>query len=171
MELQGVWMHNFISMYAPRLDWAAAPFPYPADRPDLANSTFVDEDVLVIPRGAKHPEEAFEFIKFVQSRKGMELLCMLQKKHSPLVDVSPEFYKKHPNPYIRLFAELPRGKNTYHPPKIGIWPEYQAEMNNAFDEIVLLKKTPKEALDDVQARMQPKMDDYLRLLKLRGDAP
>jgi ABC-type glycerol-3-phosphate transport system substrate-binding protein len=171
MEIQGVWMHNFIHMYQPKLDWAAAPFPHPADRPDLANSTIVDEDVLVIPRGAKRPEEAFQFIRFVQSQKGMELLAMGQQKHTPLVRVSPEFWKRHKNPYIRLFAELPRGKNAFSQPKLGIWPEYLAEWNNAFDEVTLLKKTPKEALDAVQARMQPKLDEYLTLLRLRGDLP
>jgi multiple sugar transport system substrate-binding protein len=171
MELQGVWMSNFIQMYNPKIDWGAVAFPYPADRPDLADGTFVDEDVLVIPRGAKHPDEAFEFIAYVQSQEGMELLCLGQKKHTPLVKVSEGFLKHHPNPYIRLFAGLPRGKNTYPPPKLGIWPEYQAEMNNAFDEITLLKKTPKEALDAVQARMQPKLDEYLKILRLRRNAP
>ncbi len=171
MELQGVWMYNFINQFAPKLEWAAVPFPHPADRPDLANSTFVDEDVLVIPRGAKHPEEAFEFIKYVQSQEGMELLCMGQRKHTPLVKVSESFWKNHPNPYIKLFDELPRGKNAFGPPQLGIWPEYQTELNNAFDEVALLQKTPKEALDEVQARMQPKLDEYLERLRLRGEAP
>jgi ABC-type glycerol-3-phosphate transport system substrate-binding protein len=173
MELQGVWMYNFIDKYAPRLEkptleWVAAPFPHPADRPDLANSTLVDEDVLVIPRGAKHPDEAFEFIKFIESQKGMELLCMGQRKHSPLIKVSDEFYKHHPNPYIHLFYSLANGPNTIFPPKIGIWPEYKSALTNAFDQISLEQKTPKEALDEVQARMQPKLDEYLERLRLRG---
>ncbi len=171
MENQGVWMYNFIHMNAPKLDWAAAPFPHPTNRPDLANSTIVDMDVLVIPRGAKHPKEAFQFIRFVQSQPGMELLCLGQKKQSPLMKVSPDFYRKHPNPYIRLFAELAHGKNSFLPPQFGIWPEYQAELNNAFDQIALLKRTPKEALDAVQTRMQPKLDEYLDLLRRRKDAP
>ena len=53
------------------------------------------------------------------------------------------------------------------PPKIGIWPEYQDAMNNAFDEITLQKKTAKQALDAVQARMQPKLDEYLEQLRQR----
>lgn len=167
MVLQGVWMYNFISQFAPELDWAAAPFPHPADRPDLAEPTLVDLDVLVIPVGAKHPKEAFEFIKFVQSQKGMELLCMGQRKHSPLREVSPGFYEKHPNPYIRLFTELAYSKNAIPAPKIGIWPEYQAELNSAFDEVYLMRKTPKEALDYVQARMTPLWEDYLLKQKLR----
>lgn len=174
MEIQGVWMYNFIDKYAPSLEkpvrnWAAVPFPYPADHPELKGQTIVDEDVLVIPRGSKHAKEAFEFIAYVQSQKGMEQLCMGQRKNSPLIAVSPEFWKTHPNPYIQLFATQPLGK-TIASPKIGIWPEYQAEMNNAFDEVVLMHKTPKEALDYVQARMQPKFDEYLERLRLRGES-
>ncbi len=170
MELQGVWMYNYISKYAPEIKWVAAPFPHPANRPDLANQTFVDEDVLVIPRGAKHPDEAFEFIRFVQSQKGMEQLCLEQQKNSPLIAVSDNFWKRHANPFIRLFTDLSKSPNTTPPPKVGIWPEYRDEMVNAFDEIALMKQTPKEALDAVQARMQPKLDEYLERLRMRKAA-
>lgn len=175
MELQGVWMYNFVNMYAPQMEkpvrkWNAVAFPYPADRPDLANATFVDEDIIVIPRGCPHPEEAMTFLKFLESQQGMEMLCLGQRKHSPLKEVSADFYAKHPNPFIKLFAELPRGKNTYFPPKIGIWPQYQDALTNAFDELTLQKKTAKEALDAVQARMQPELDKYLERLKQRQQA-
>jgi len=167
MELQGVWMYNFISKYAPHLKWGAAPFPHPADRPDLANSTPVDIDTLVIPTGAKHPREAWEFIKFVQSHKGMELLCMGQRKHSPLSTSSPEFLKNHPHPYLHVFMDLAKSPNTFSTPKIGIWREYQDEMNNAFSNIWLCKMTPEEALANVQARMQKKLDRELRQKRRR----
>jgi ABC-type glycerol-3-phosphate transport system substrate-binding protein len=167
MEMQGVWMYNFITMYAKDLQWAAAPFPHPKDRPDLADTTIAEEDVLVIPSGAKHPREAFKFIQFVQSQKGMELLCLGQKKNSPLVNVSPEFWAKHPNPYVKLFDRLAGSPNATATPALGIWTEYGAEINNAYDEIVLMQKTPKQALDAVAARMQPKLDQYLRRQALR----
>ncbi len=168
MEIQGVWMYNFIDKFSPDLKWGAVPFPYPKDHPELKGITIADEDILCIPRGAKHPDEAFEFIKFVQSQKGMEMLCMGQRKNSPLKKVSPEFYAKHPNPFIHLFTDLPKGPHTISTPKIGIWPEYNDELIAAFDEVVLKSKTPKQALDDVQAHMQPKLDEYLLRLKQRG---
>ncbi|MCO5297022.1 MAG: ABC transporter substrate-binding protein [Fimbriimonadaceae bacterium] len=161
MELQGVWMFNFISQFAPKLEWAAVPFPHPADRPDLSGLTFADLDILVIPRGAKHPDEAFEFIRYVQSQKAMEMLCLGQRKHSPLRKVSDHFWQTSKNPNIRLFAELPGKVAVVSPPKLAIWPEYSAELNAAFDEIALMRKTPKEALDYVQVRVQAKLDDYL----------
>jgi len=84
-------------------------------------------------------------------------------------NVSPEFYAKHPNPFIKLFADLPYGKNAYAVPKIGIWPEYTSEIDAAFSKIMLEEKTPQEALDDVAHRMQPKLEQYEHRLQARGE--
>jgi ABC-type glycerol-3-phosphate transport system substrate-binding protein len=167
MELQGVWMYNFITRFTPSLRWGAAPFPYPADRPDLKDMTIADEDVLCIPRGAKHPDAAFQFIRFVESQKGMEMLCMGQRKFTPLMKVSTRFWQRHPNPYIRLFRDLTLGKNVIATPRTGIWNEYSAELNNSFDAIALNTATPQKSLAEVQQRMQPKLDRYEKMLQLR----
>ncbi|HEY3783111.1 MAG TPA: ABC transporter substrate-binding protein [Fimbriimonadaceae bacterium] len=171
MEIQGVWMANFIQTYGPKgFEWAAAPFPYPSDRPDLKHTTIVDLDNLVIPVGAKHVKEAFDFMAYVQQQKNMELLCLGQKKNSPLANVSEDFLKKSPNPFIRMFNDLPKEKNVKRPPMMSIWKQYQDEMNNAFDEVNLLQKTPEQALDDVHDRMQPVLDQYNRVMAIREAA-
>jgi ABC-type glycerol-3-phosphate transport system substrate-binding protein len=167
MEIQGVWMYNFISQFAPDLKWAAAPFPHPADRPDLANTAIVDEDVIVIPSGAKHPDEAFEFIKFMQQQKNMEKLCLSHQKNSPLRNISDHFWQTHKNPYIRLFDKLAYSKNALVPPKLGIWAQFNSEMIAAFDATALLTKTPEQALKDVNTRMQPLLDQYLERRRMR----
>lgn len=170
MVLQGVWMANFIEQHNKNLKWKAAPFPYPKDRPDMKNNTNILLDVLVIPRGAKHPKEAFEFIKYVQTQKAMEKLCLLQKKHSPLLAVTDEFYANHPNPNIKLFAELAKSPSAYAFPQIGMWPEIEQEIGVAFEEVWLMNKTTKEALDYVQNRMQPKFEKYQQQMKKRREA-
>jgi len=153
MEMQGVWMANFISLYKPDLDWYAAPFPHPADRPDLKNVNFVGMDVLAIPKGARHPKEAFEFIKFVQRQDVMESLCSGHGKNSPLVKVTENFFKNHKNKYIRLFDSLARDKNAVSIPLVGVWPAVGDEMKNSFSEITLGRKTPQQSLHDVQVRV------------------
>ncbi len=167
MEIQGVWMYNFITKFNPELDWAAAPFP--AAKPGMEEPTVIDLDVLCIPTGAKHPKEAFEFLKYVESQKGLEMLCLGQKKITPLKKVSAGFIENHPNPFIKLFIKLAYSKNAVSTPKIGIWAQYLDEINNACSEITLMSKTPKKALDDVKDRMQPMMDKYLERLKVRGE--
>ncbi len=170
MELQGVWMHNFISQYAPGLEWGAAPFPYPPDRPDLARTTIVEEDIIAIPRGAKHPREAFEFLKFVNSQRGMELLCMGQRKHTPLRAVSGEFLAKHPNPYIEVFIDLAHSANAVSTPKMSLWIEYRDEMTAAFDEVWLCRKAPEQALGEVKQRIQRKLDRELARQRRLGES-
>jgi ABC-type glycerol-3-phosphate transport system substrate-binding protein len=169
MVIQGGWMGNFIAKYNPHLRWAAAPFPYPKDRPDLKGRTFADLDILVIPRGAKHPKEAFEFIKYVQRQDVMEKLCLAQTKHSPLAKSSGAFYASHPNPYIRLFTEMPKNDSVVSPPKIAIWPEYSSEMRNAFDQVYIEGKDPQAVLSNVRRRVQPMLDRYLREKAMREE--
>ena len=153
MVFQGVWMANYIEQYAPKLEWAAVPFPVErlGDPPVL----FVDTDMLVIPKGARHPEASFEFIAFVARQSSMEKLVMGQRKNSPLREVSARFFAEHKHPQIRLFQELASSPRAFGMPRMSIWPEYRKEMENAFQRVWLLQATPKQALADVQARMQP----------------
>ncbi len=167
MEVQGVWMANFINQFKSGLKWGAAPFPYPADRPDLAGTALVDLDVLVIPSGAKHKREAFEFIKFVQTQKEMEKLCLLQWKNTPLSKVSPEFWANHKNPFIKLFYDVSASKNAFSAPKLGVWAQMNAELGSEVDAINLLHKTPKEAMESFTERMQPIVDQYKKRHEMR----
>lgn len=169
--LQGVWMHNFITTFKPELNYSAAPFPYPAGRPELANSTVLDLDILVIPRGAKHPKEAFEFIKFVQSQKGMEMLCLGQKKNSPLAKTSPGFLENHPNPHIKLFQSLAFSENAIAPPKTPIWAQWGDEIRTATQSINSGSKTAEQAMKDVDAKMQPLLDKVIRRERALGIYP
>jgi len=158
MELQGVWMYNFIRKFADGMPWGAAAFPGPADRPELKGVTNAEADVLVIPKGSKHPQEALEFIKYVSAQEVMEALCLGQRKFSPLKEVSDKFYADHPHPYIRLFAALAAGPNAYAVPKTSVWNEYARELGNAVDGIQNLRHSPREALARVEERMQESSD-------------
>jgi ABC-type glycerol-3-phosphate transport system substrate-binding protein len=164
MVLQGVWMHSFIDKYAPGLQWGAAPFPYPAGHPELGNTTSAEADVLVIPKGSAHPGEAFEFIKYMTSQQALEKLCLGQQKFTPLKQVSQEFWKGHPNPYIRVFRELGMSNNAFSIPQTGIWNEYFRELNNAVDLVQNLSQTPQV----VQTKMQVALDRNRRILARRG---
>ncbi len=170
MEVQGVWMNNFIEKYNPKLKWNAAPFPYPKDRPDLKGHTIIEQDIFVLLKNCKHRAEAVDFLAYLQKQGPMEKLCLGQKKSSPLRVKSDEFWAKQDNPCIHLFDDMAYNKNCIATPKIGIWPEYEAEIGNAMDEVSLLQKTPEDALKAIDARMQPKLDQYLNRLEKRREA-
>jgi ABC-type glycerol-3-phosphate transport system substrate-binding protein len=158
MEMDGVWVYNFIKKYAPAdFDWGVAPFPS-VDPRRLKDVAIVDMDALVIPAGAKHPKEAFEFIKYVNSQKPMEKLCMGQRKFSPLLVCSPEFIKNHPNPWIGEFLALAKSPNACCAPPLATLSQYTNDMVDAVNRIWTGKATAKEALDDVQQRQQQVFD-------------
>ncbi len=159
-EFNGTWKANYVNLYKPGLRWFAVPFPHPAGRPDLADRTILNQDVLTIPRGAKHAKEAFEFIRYVQRQDVMEGLCSAHGKNSPLARVSPAFFAHHPNPEIRLFDRLARSSGAFSQPQVGIFPQINAEMNVAFEEVNTGVKTPKQALHDAQIRLQLVWNTY-----------
>jgi ABC-type glycerol-3-phosphate transport system substrate-binding protein len=152
-ELNGVWKANYVNVYKPGLPWFAVPFPYPEDRRDLAGHSILSQDVLIVPRGAKHPKEAFEFLRYVQRQDVMEGLCKGHGKNSPLAKVSEEFFRTHPNKQIRLFDRLARSAQTVSPPSIGLFPQISAELGVVFQEVNTGEKEPEQALKDAQARL------------------
>ncbi len=169
MELQGVWMYNFIEKYAPHLEWGAAAFPSvdPAQWPAV---TLVECDVLVIPKGARHPREAFAFMRYVNTRPVMEKLCLGQRKFSPLAEYSDDFVARHPNPHVEVFIRLARSPQACYVPRLAVWNEYRDEMLVAADRTLSLAARPETVCRDLQARVQWKFDRVLRRWDLIREA-
>ncbi|HEX4084299.1 MAG TPA: ABC transporter substrate-binding protein [Chthoniobacteraceae bacterium] len=152
MIMDGVWDYNFIKNYAPaNFEWGVAPFPS-ADPVTLKDVTIVEMDGLVIPAGAKHPKEAFDFIQYVNTQKPMEKLCLLQRKFSPLRECSAQFYRDHPNPCIATFVKLAKSPNARPVPPLAMWMQYQNDMMNAVNRVWTGKAQPEQALERVQER-------------------
>ena len=161
MVIQGVWMYNFIEKYAPQLEWAAAPFPSVVPHTDNP-VTIAECDVFAIPKGAKHVKEAFEFICFANGQKQMEKLCMSQRKFPPFLKVSSDFVANHPNPQIQMFMNIASSSNAGFTPRMPIINEYADEMNAAAEQVFSLRKSPEDALQYVQKRVQPKLERVMR---------
>lgn len=144
--------------------WAAAPFPTAV--PGLEHVTSCTADVLVIPKGAKHPKEAFEFIAWLNQQKNMEKLCNAHCKISPLAKVSEHFLDHHNNPYIRVFETLASSPNAHGTPSIETMTEVGDELGVFIPELMLQRTTTKDGLDVVQQRMQAKLDAFINRQKL-----
>jgi ABC-type glycerol-3-phosphate transport system substrate-binding protein len=162
MMFDGVWRNHFIRQFAPGMSYGVA--GWPEARPGIGDFTVADADMLVIPRGALHPREAWTFLRYVSSPnlsaqrledlRGVELLCYLQEKVSPLAQWSPYFEAHNPNPDIGIFRRLAESPHAIHVPEMGVWEEYQRELNIAFDEVRLGLESPEEALQHCQVRIQ-----------------
>lgn len=165
MVVQGVWFNKFINEYAPALEYGVAAWPargaaFTADSP----FTLTDADLIVIPRGARHPKESWEFLRYLASHnpraqtraelQGIEIVCMLQEKTSPLREWSPYFTDHHPHRHVKFFRQLESSAGARHLPSSGVWQEYARELTTAAERIYLLEATPEQALALVQSRME-----------------
>jgi multiple sugar transport system substrate-binding protein len=112
----------------------------------------------VLPSDSRATEEAFEFIKFLASHEGHELLCNGHNKISARTTQTEAFKSNHEHPHLKVFQDLARSPHAGVPPQIGIWSAYQREMNVAVDTIWQDKDA---VVRDVLQRVQDKMQKLL----------
>ncbi len=171
MVIQGVWMANFIRRYKPSLRWGAAPFPGPGGTPEDP-VTLAQADVLLIPRGCPHPEAAWKFVRYVNSRgdpndpnapiEGMEILCMGQGKHTPFKTTTETFRLQHRHEQLQVFMDLAASRNAIIEPLMPMWKEYRDAVQASFESMWANGDKPAFApevvLRKLKERMQPKLD-------------
>jgi multiple sugar transport system substrate-binding protein len=190
MELQGVWFPNFIRRHKPQMEFGVAPFP--CATLEMGPRGMFDTDVLGIPVGCKHPEEAWKFILWVQ-RKGMLTLNRLQGKSIPWREIPPSFLDGHPNKELGVFIELDKSPKAISIPTSLVGRELRDEMVFAFEHIwnwpvekekadelkglegearqkkieELCRQEVQKTLDLVHNRLQSQLDNKLARAKQR----
>lgn len=157
MVMDGEWQPSFIKEFAPNLQWGAVPIPYPDGHPELANTTQVAPGTFYIPRNSQHKDEAWEFMKFLMSKKEMlkftQAISNLPARTSLLDDPA---YKSTPN--YQVFLDLLKSKNAISLPPAEDYAEYTADLGKADDALTRLTKSPDDAYADV-AKKAKSYDD------------
>jgi len=159
MEMQGVWFPMFIRRHRPQMEFGVAPFPCAEGVP--GPRSLLEADVIGIPRGCKHPKEAWQFVHWVQV-KGLEILCRLQGKHMPVRRPSAMFHEGHPNLEIDVFEKLAMAPESFIIPATLVQMEYRDAVTRAFEHIWNWP-VPEDALRGLSgAERQRKIDDLCR---------
>lgn len=185
MKIDGDWILKDLARYAPQLQVDSAPPPVPDDRfhrrGDFANEkdtfiTWFGGFAYAIPKGARNPDLAWEYIKFATSTEGRLLEYQAQASWERLRgriyipamagqreanERSLELYKPPIAGYAKAramhveMAKYGRGR----PPTFvaqTLWNEHVRAM-----EIALYgKASPKDALLTGQASVQRELDAY-----------
>lgn len=146
MEANGQWMLKEIERYAPRLNFDVAPVPHP---PGGANGTWCGGFANVIPKGSRHPKEAAEFIRWLASEEAQidiyKLLGAVPINKKALEKVKLLVSSKE----RKFYAQFP-----YAHGRTPLWVAVFNECLVTVDEAIYSKKTPKQALDDMQIRLE-----------------
>lgn len=192
MILQGPWMANYLGMYKPSMnqwkfskeqektmspeqrkdnyEWGVVPFP--STIPGAKNVGFAPEDILCIPKGAKHKREAFEFLAYTSQQEVMEKLCMMHCKNSPLAKVSDNYLKNHPNPYIDVFDAIAESPYAEAAPPCPIWPDLNAAWKTEIIDVMYRDPDgdKDKLLQEFQQRYAAKWKKYLDRQQVRATA-
>jgi ABC-type glycerol-3-phosphate transport system substrate-binding protein len=158
MIVQGPWLAAFIRDLAPGLDYACAPVPVAAALAGREHPTgLLEADVLMVPRGCRHPELAWDFVRFTQRPDVQEELALAHAKPSPMAAVSEGFHAAHPNRGVRAFDAVVHSPDVRVLPRTRVWKAYADLLGAAFDA-VWSGADPAPVLDGVQRRAQDLLD-------------
>ncbi len=171
MIIQGPWIANFIRLYRPDLDYGAAPAPVdPAIYDPARPRGLLEADVLMIPRGCRHPREAYTFVRWMQLQPAQEALATAHAKGSPLRAVSAEFRATHPNRCVGVHDAITASPDVLILPQTRVWQAYADLMTGMFDAV--WRGQPVTAtLGDVERRAQSMMDQAADLRARRRARP
>lgn len=183
MVINGDWMVGNVARYAPDLDFAIAPPPSPkeriAHRGRFANEkdehiTWTGGFSLAIPKGTKHPKEAWKFIQFLSSEEGNRIYNKAQKAYNEKIG-RPYVFRlaANKNVNVMLFREfspanerlagalkayidmLPHAR--YRPVTFIGQKLWDAHVR-AFERACQGAQTPEAALQEQQALVQKELD-------------
>jgi len=185
MKVDGGWILNDISRYAPQTQIMAAPAPIPDARYNgtgrFANEkekyiTWIGGYCLSIPKGAHNVQDAWEYIKFATSTKGRLIDATAQRAweklrgraYIPSVLASREANelvfeqfkpadKKFAAVLRQYFDMMPAGR--IRPATFAgqvLWNEHVKSMESALYK----KSTPHDALTEGQANVQRDLDAF-----------
>ena len=170
MVLTSAWFYGYMQRLAPGLDHGC--MRWPVVTPGVTDYTSAGCDIVIIPRGSRHPEAAWEFIRYLCSNNpqaetpgelaGLERAAWQMRRISPLREWSPVFAREHPNPDIALFRELSETTNANFTPKFAIAREYESEMATLIERVALLGHDPLTALTETQRRLEQSWHQHQR---------
>ncbi|WP_433444400.1 ABC transporter substrate-binding protein [Nonomuraea sp. CA-141351] len=160
MVLDGEWRNAMIAGDAKDLDYGTAPLPVADDRPDLYGSGFTAGTVIGVPKGAKHPQQAWELIKHLTTDTASLVTLSNALRNVPTTKAAMD------SPDLAKDANFKTFLDIFAHPKTSTIP---ASVNSVFNQEALssfIEKWEKGAVPDLDAGLKSvdkQIDDKLKL--------
>jgi len=147
-----------IERYMPDLDFSLAPMPVlnEGDEPVV----WMGGWCLGIPRGAKRPELAFEFIKWVCTSPEGTLSLARVTGSFPAFRNSPAYEEAAADPRRRVFLDM-LDTARYQRPVMPVQAKYTGELRRAADHAMYRRNTVEAGLAEARERTQAELDRVL----------
>ncbi|MBO0779400.1 MAG: ABC transporter substrate-binding protein [Ktedonobacteraceae bacterium] len=151
--------------FEPQVKVGVASFGVP--RPDESHPYIngaVDGNMLAIPTGSKHPDQAWKFIEW-NATKGVRDWVTREGDLSARkadITVQPTVLKEPYRSDYQIFAKLLNGPNVYYDQGSPVDLYYFQERDNQFDVALRGAKTASQALKDLQNGTQSQLSKALQ---------
>ncbi|MGQ9630015.1 MAG: extracellular solute-binding protein [bacterium] len=169
----GPWKIGDFKKYAPP-DFSYGIVASPNPPGVTGNATWTYGDLTIVPKGTKHPKEAWKFVKFTGGAEGNKDLytkVLLWGGRPINVPVSTQMldypallenFKEYPA--YKFLCDLLLDPNTRVgiPPKTPVGVFYSSRLGAAVEKARLLQVPPKQALDDLTREVQAEQDKYFK---------
>ncbi|GAB2694560.1 extracellular solute-binding protein [Paenibacillus thermoaerophilus] len=154
------WEYNFPEERKPDGPIGIAPFPHPANRPDLKGSGMVSPRAVFIPKKAKHPDEAWEFMQYLVGHESQVEFSVESKTIPSLLPAldDPKLRGNEKLVMMHDFYERAKSKTLQGFPNSVYINEYLQALTEETEKALKGQATPQEAMDRVVARIQPLAD-------------
>lgn len=172
MVMQGPWLANVIAAFKPDLDYGVAPVPVADELLDpKAPIGLVESDILVIPRGARHPEASMEFLAYTQRQDVAETLARAHFKNSVMSQISEEFVRDHPNRGIAVHNAIAKSPRGFLAPRSRDWLQLKQIMDDGVPQIWNHTTGAKSQLTSLNKQAQAILDRSLDVTRRRHGQP
>lgn len=159
MLVDGVWLPLTISKDAPHIDYGIAVMPYNDRNPKARLRNIVEGGWgYAIPKGAKHPDEAWEWLKWTCIDKGNLDFFKAQLRPSPVIKLNNDPFFAKSSPFWGIIQESLE-KSEYSPAS-----PVQSKLNEItmqmLEEALLRRRTPEDAIKWAASESQKVLDDW-----------
>jgi multiple sugar transport system substrate-binding protein len=154
MTIDGVWQIEFIKRYAPDLEYGVAPMP--ATDPAYAKSNNVMTNPIVIPKGTKYPQEAWEFAQWLATDPNVSQEFAKLVANIPQLKSVLSTYTTDPN--AQVFLDLSNSPNARAWAPLPVVSFYYDELDNAVSSAFAGQGEPQALLDTATQNTQAEAD-------------
>jgi len=144
-----------IERYAPGLEYGVTFIPAPPGGEQ--HSSWVGGWCMAIPRGAKHQDEAWDFIRWLCHSPEGTAIVGRETGLFPGLKASPYFDEVRGKPYYGAFLRILE-ECRHQRPVMPVQAFYMRALDRAVDQAVYGTKTPAEALREARIATQRELD-------------
>ncbi|MCK2219315.1 ABC transporter substrate-binding protein [Actinomadura sp. ATCC 31491] len=160
MILDGEWRTAMIAGEAKDLDYGTAPLPVSDSRPELYGSGFTAGTVIGVPKGAAHPQQAWELVKYLTTDTGSLVTLSNALRNVPTTKAAME------SPDLVKDARFQTFLDIFAHPRTSTLP---ASVNSVFNQeafAAFVAKWESGSVTDLAAGLKgvdKQIDDKLKL--------